>query len=100
MNTSIFRGDYHPLTGAEEAEAFEKKEFVKLHQSTLRKVDIIANIFERVVDGSLKTNAARWEIYGVHPSILLEVATKHWGWVLFTVLATVVGVASVVVGLF
>ena len=37
--------DINFLTGAEEAEAFEKKEFVKLHQSTLRKVDVMANLW-------------------------------------------------------
>ena len=82
------------LTGAEEAAAFENKEFVNLHQSTLRKADIMANILERVVDGSLKTNATWWDIHGSHPSILIEVATKHWGWVLFTVIATIVSVAG------
>lgn len=30
------------LTGAEEAKAFEDKKFVRLHQSTLRKVDVMA----------------------------------------------------------
>jgi len=88
------------LTGAEEAAAFENIEFVKLHQSTLRKADIMANILERVVDGSLKTNASWWDLHGAHPSILVEVATKHWGWVLFTVLATIVGVVGAFAGLF
>lgn len=88
------------LTGTEEAEAFENKEFVKLHQSTLRKADIISNILERVVDGSLKTNATWWEIHGIHPSILVEVATKHWIWTLFTAIAAIVGIITAVIGLF
>src|SRR6266481_1199204 len=36
------------MTGAQEAEAFEQRNFVGLHQSTLRKVDVIANILARV----------------------------------------------------
>lgn len=83
------------LTGTEEAAAFTNKEFVKLHQSTLRKADIIANILERVVDGSLKTNASWWDIHGAHPSILLEVVTKHWGWTLFLVLTTILSAVKI-----
>lgn len=88
------------LTGAEEAEAFENKEFVKLHQSTLRKVDIMANILERVIDGSLRTNASWWDTHGIHPSILIEVASKHWGWTAFTIIATIVGALSAFIGFF
>jgi hypothetical protein len=88
------------LTGADEAAAFEQKDFVKLHQSTLRKVDVIANIFERLVDGSLKTNATWWSTHGAHPMIVLEVITKHWVWLLFAAIATVVAFVSRVKGLF
>ncbi len=35
------------LTGPQEAEAFENRNYVGLHQSTLRKVDVIANIAQR-----------------------------------------------------
>lgn len=84
------------LTGAQEAEAFEKKEFVPLHQSTLRKVAIMADILERVVDDSLKTNATWWNIHGVHPAVLVEIATTHWIWSLFVAAAVVIGVASAV----
>lgn len=35
------------LTGEQEARAFEIRNFVGLHQSTLRKVDVIANIADR-----------------------------------------------------
>jgi len=66
------------LTGKEEADSFENKEYVKLHQSTLRKADILANIFERVADGTIKTNSKWYEIYGVHPKVLLELVKQHW----------------------
>ena len=38
------------MTGSQEADAFEQQNFVGLHQSTLRKVDIIANILSRAQD--------------------------------------------------
>jgi hypothetical protein len=81
------------LTGAEEAEAFEKKEFVQLHRSTLRKVDVMANILERVVDESLKTNASWWDMHGVHPAIGVEIVTRHWGWSLVVAIGVLLGVA-------
>ena len=81
------------LTGAQEAEAFESKEFVKLHQSTLRKVDIMANILERIIDGSLKTNSSWWDIHGVHPAIIVELVTKHWAWSAVAAVAVVLGIA-------
>jgi hypothetical protein len=84
------------LVGLEEAEAFEKKEFVKLHQSTLRKVDVIANICERVMDGTLKTDASWRDKYGIHPGVLMELLVKHWA---FSLVVAVVGVITGVAGL-
>ena len=79
------------LTGPEEAEAFDNKEYVKLHQSTLRKVDIMANIFGRTADGTLKTNAKWHEIYGIHPKVLVEIAREHW---LFGLISLIVVIGS------
>jgi hypothetical protein len=66
------------LTGKQEADAFENKEFVKLHQSTLRKVDTLANIFERSANKQLKTNATWAEQYGFTPAVLGEWLREHW----------------------
>jgi hypothetical protein len=52
------------LTGPQEAQAFENRNFVGLHQSTLRKVDVIANIAERAHDRQLKTSTSWWEMHG------------------------------------
>jgi hypothetical protein len=52
------------MTGRQEAEAFEQRNFVGLHQSTLRKVDVIANILARAQDRNLKTNTTWWEMRG------------------------------------
>lgn len=52
------------LDGQGEADAFDNKEFVKLHQSTLRKVDVFCNFLGRTLDGSLITKATWWEMDG------------------------------------
>ncbi len=68
------------LTGADEAIAFEKKEYVKLHQSTLRKVDVIENILRRSAIGDLKTNSKIIDIYGFTPQGIFEIVKDHWLW--------------------
>lgn len=77
------------LTGAGEAEAFEKREFVKLHQSTLRKVDVIANLLDRTLNGTLKTDATWRDVHGFHPSAFLELVTEHWVYSLLSVGAVI-----------
>lgn len=52
------------LKGADEARAFEEQNYVALHQSTLRKVDVISNIAGRAHDCNLKTNTTWWEMHG------------------------------------
>lgn len=66
------------LTGAQEAGAFESKEFVKLHQSTLRKVDVLANLAERAHAGDLKTLSSWWEIHGRSVKAAGEWLKEHW----------------------
>lgn len=66
------------LTGKQEADAFDDKQFVKLLQSTLRKVDTLANIFERTVNGTLKTNATWREQHGYTLPTVVEYLRKHW----------------------
>jgi hypothetical protein len=85
-------GDKGFLTGKDEAAAFEQGEFVKLHQSTLRKSDIIANLFGRVLDGSLKTNSSWWEARGLHPQAFAEFVTEHWVGVLIAFLGAVASI--------
>lgn len=66
------------LSGGEEAVAFDQKEFVKLHQSTLRKVDILSIIVERIIDNNLKTDAGFKEKYGVSPQGIFELIKDNW----------------------
>jgi len=84
------------LTGAEEAAAFVNRNYVGLHQSTLRKVDVLANIAGRTHDRTLKTNATWWELNGGSIRGLADNVVSHPGYVVFGVVA---GIASIV-GLF
>lgn len=82
------------MNGQQEAEAFDKGEYVRLHQSTLRKVDILANLFERTLQGSLKTSASFLEARGFHPKVLLELITDHWIWSIIVVASTIAGLIA------
>lgn len=66
------------LSGAEEAEAFENREFVKLHYSTLRKVDCLSTIAKRAAEGSLVTESAWREVYGSYGEAFGEWLSRHW----------------------
>lgn len=66
------------LSGAEEAVAFENKDFVRLHQSTLRKVYALADLFERCSSSDLKTNSSWIKQHGLTPSVLAELVKEHW----------------------
>lgn len=52
--------------------------YVKLHQSTLRKSHILSEIFQRVADGTLQTDARWVDIHGLNPSTLVEYIREHW----------------------
>lgn len=86
------------LTGKQEADAFDAGEYVKLHQSTLRKVDVMSNILERVLDGSIKTKAKWWETTGYHPAVLIELVREHWVWSIIVALVALVGFITSVKG--
>ena len=82
------------LTGAQEAQAFEQKEFIRLHQSTLRKVDTLANLFERASNRSLVTNSTWVHQYGLTPAVVVELAKEHW---LISLLLLVGGLSTVAI---
>jgi hypothetical protein len=66
------------LNGAEEAEAFKNKDFVKLHQSTLRKVEVLDTIFDRILNHSLKTDGTLFDIYGLSPQGIFNLIKNNW----------------------
>lgn len=73
---NITRKDF--LTGKDEATAFENREYVKLHQSTLRKVDILSSIANRAWKQDLKTSAKWKDMYGSNIVAFVEIVTDHW----------------------
>lgn len=66
------------LVGEDEAKAFEDREYVKLHRSTLRKVDSLASIAQHAHLGKLITKATWREVYGADVAAWIEVITEHW----------------------
>lgn len=85
------------MDGKQEAAAFENDDFHKLHMSTLRKTDIIANIFDLTLNRDLKTQATKKEEYGGHLRYLGSLTSEHpiiaLGIVIFGLIA---GIASIV----
>jgi hypothetical protein len=79
------------LGGNEEAEAFTKKQYVRLHQSTLRKIYVLAEILDRTANGTLKTNARWRDIYGLYPEAIVEFFQEKWWIVAITAFITAVG---------
>ena len=65
------------LLGEEEAQAFDEKQYVALHLSTLRKVQIISDIAIGAADDKLKTDASKKEVYGGNFAFWMEKAKDH-----------------------
>ena len=86
------------LSGKEEAKAFECGNFAGLHQSTLRKVTVIADIADLANGGNLKTNTGWWGMHGGHTFTFLTWLGDH---PIFTIAGIAVsiflGVVSIVV---
>lgn len=84
------------MTGAEEADAFEAHNYVGLHQSTLRKVDVIANLAGRARDNHLRTNTSWWNLNGGYLRAVVDWFAEN---TLFKALLTIAGLISLMVGL-
>ncbi len=94
MPTLLAKNHITPLnfmSGAEEAAAFEAKNYVGLHQSTLRKVNVIANIAGRAHDQNLKTNTRWWDLHGGSLKGLVDWFNANPVWLLVVSVAGVVG---------
>jgi hypothetical protein len=85
------------LNGKDEAHAFIDKQYVRLHQSTLRKVAVLANIAEKTFDGSLKTDATWKNVYGGYSSAFFEILQEN---PMITGGALIIGVVTGVIGIF
>ena len=85
------------MTGAQEAAAFKEGNYVGLHQSTLRKVDVIANIAGRAHDGTLKTNTRWWDLHGGSLKGFIDWINANPVW---TLVVGVAGVGGLIAGLY
>ena len=92
--------DLNFLKGADEAKAFEDQEYVKMHQSTLRKVDILSAIIEQATDSTLKTNTKSTEIYGSYFAFAIEELREHWLSILLSFIAAIASVISLLMSIF
>ena len=66
------------LNGQQEADAFANHEYVKLHMSTLRKVDAFATILNRAINNTLKVNTKWTEIYGLSIQGVINFCKDTW----------------------
>lgn len=92
--------DLDALQGAEEADAFKNGDYLMLHRSTLRKVDIFANIIDRTHDKTLKTDATFLDLYGIKPVVLIDLVKTHPLYSLMGIAGTGIGFYTKLFGLF
>jgi hypothetical protein len=95
---AITKRDFLP--GEQEPAAFRAGEYLKLHLSTLRKVDAIADILNRIWDGTLRTNATWRRMYGSRVVGLVETVTDHWIYKLLGAIGIIVSLAVGALALF
>ncbi|MDJ0615423.1 MAG: hypothetical protein QNJ63_01545 [Calothrix sp. MO_192.B10] len=67
------------LSGKDEVEAFRNKEYLKLHKSTLCKVNWFRKIFTLLIEGKLKTQRSNW-LHTVN-KLLESLPAKNLGFV-------------------
>lgn len=80
------------LSGSAEAKAFEEGEYIRLHQSTLRKVCAISSILDKAVDNKLKVQSKWSEVHGVSAQSFFDYArNKWWGQIIIFVIGALIG---------
>jgi hypothetical protein len=68
----------HPKFSWTDNLAYQNKEYLSLHQSTLRKVDILDGIVDRANKNQLKVAVSVRVIYGLTPSGIGEIIRNNW----------------------
>lgn len=92
----IFRKTF--LTGQEEADAFVAGNFVALHQSTLVKVQALADIADLTSTRQLKTQSSVWkDVYSSSISSFGEALVAHW---VFILTVSVIGIILAIIPMF
>lgn len=81
------------LSGKDEAIAFENKDYIKLHLSTLRKVNVFYTIINRDLQKTLKIKSNWKDIYGVSLQGIFDYCqSKWWFWVITIIVSAIAGV--------
>lgn len=80
------------LSGKQEAEYAKEENYIKVHQSTLRKVEVMSQVYQSVLSNSLKTDAKYTEMYGRSLlGVYSYLQSKWWGQVLLYLCVAVIG---------
>lgn len=83
------------LKGVDESTAFDNKEYLKLHKSTLRKVDLIDSLIDRTYKDELKVCVKKKHIYGLTIPGVIEIVKNNLVLVvIWTLFFYVVGTAT------
>lgn len=83
------------LKGVDESTAFDNKEYLKLHKSTLRKVDLIDSLIYRTYKDELKVCVKKKHIYGLTIPGVIEIVKNNWILVvIWTLFFYIVGTAT------
>jgi len=86
--------DKDALTGQLEAQAFETKDFLSLHMSTSRKVEIIDRILTLAENNQLRVEASSFKIYGLSVPGIFEIVRNNWILIaLWSILMAILGMA-------
>lgn len=82
------------LKGADEAQAFDDRDFLKLHMSTNRKVEMMDRILNLQEKKKLKTSAWLYQSCGITPSGIIEIVKNNWIlFVIWSILMAIIGMA-------
>lgn len=83
------------LVGVDEPTAFINKEYLSLHMSTSRKVEIIDRLLTAYKSGDLKHNAKIKDVYGLSPSGIISLVKESPPlWILWSVFIFIIGVIA------
>ncbi len=85
--------DKNFLNGEQEADAFKNGQYLKLHQSTLRKVDTFDCILTRIEENDLKVASRFFEIYGLSFPAITKAFREHWIFSLLSIISLLLALA-------
>ena len=79
------------LSGDAEPKALEAGDYLRVQQSTLRKLEIFSCIFELARRKKLKTDASWADLTGLHPFFIFDAIKRHWLVSLFLFGTSIIG---------